>query len=194
MLNNSLQKLNGLMPLESLRICPQNCHLSYPYLNHRALCPKGYVSQKYDERMNKTFCKLQATLSSDFRGSTIQTWMPHGVNQPSFTIVCDFCSCARDRASCVSVTPDIVTYCPCPGPAIIKMNHTSGRPKAHQVSERHINPMATEFPRKVYINIPKGTSIQRNPHGHGPMCWCRLNSYNTLKSILSYGKYVTKPT
>ena len=45
-----------------------------------------------------------------------------------------------------------------------------------------------------YINIPKGTSIQRNPHGHGPMCWCRLNSYNTLKSILSYGKYVTKPT
>ena len=45
-----------------------------------------------------------------------------------------------------------------------------------------------------HINIPKGTSIQRNPHGHGPMCWCRVNSYNTLKSILSYGKYVTKPT
>ena len=45
-----------------------------------------------------------------------------------------------------------------------------------------------------HINIPKGTSIQRNPHGHGPMCWCRVNSYNTLKSILSYGKYATKPT
>ena len=45
-----------------------------------------------------------------------------------------------------------------------------------------------------HINIPKGTSIQRNPHGHGPMCWCRVTSYNTLKSILSYGKYVTKPT
>ena len=27
---------------------------------------------------------------------------------------------------------------------------TSGRPKAHQVSERHINPMATEFPRKAH--------------------------------------------
>ena len=25
-----------------------------------------------------------------------------------------------------------------------------------------------------HINIPKGTSIQRNPHGHGPMCWCRV--------------------
>ena len=45
-----------------------------------------------------------------------------------------------------------------------------------------------------HINIPKGTSTQRNPHGHGPMCWCRVTSYNTLKSILSYGKYVTKPT
>lgn len=75
--------------------------------------------------MNKTFCKLQATLSSDFRGpTTIQTWMPHGVNQPSFTTVCDFCSCARDRASCVSVAPDIVTYCLCPSPTIFKMNHT----------------------------------------------------------------------
>lgn len=111
--------------------------------------------------MNKTFCKLQATLSSDFRGSTIQTWMPHGVNQPSFTTVCDFCSCARDRASCVSVTPDIVTYCPCPGPAIIKMNHTisteSAPPRNRSFLRERLVPSTT---RICFVGKPAVEHLQ----------------------------------